>query len=70
MSERTCTHAGWGDYPGEEGPQPEPTKITVYCETCFECPTCKTRVVIVNHGHSEASGPSYLTQMLGGIETR
>lgn len=67
-----CDHAGWGMYPDETGPTPEPAEMTGVCEHNLECPTCKFRVRTFpcEHKFNDAPPIWYRTAVNGPMEVR
>ena len=57
---QTCDHSGWGDYPGEEGPQPPPCEL-VSIPGGVECPVCKYHMV----SFTGADADTYMAQVQG-----
>lgn len=49
----TCSHDSWGDYPGEDGPQPEPCEM-VAIPGGVECPACKFHIVTFSGDDADA----------------
>jgi len=67
-----CEHAGWGIYPDESGPTPEPAEMSGPCPHKLECPTCKFRMHIYpcEHRFNDAPPVSYRIAVNGPMEVR
>ena len=67
-----CYHDGWGMYPDEKGPTPEPSEMTGPCSHKLECPTCKFRMHVFpcEHRFNDAPPMSYRVAVNGPMEVR